>query len=58
MPPPKELTLQDFTDERNRAKRTHVREEDNLAGASRQRSQPDFRCELPAHSPKADYDRE
>jgi hypothetical protein len=58
MPLPKELTLQDLTNERNRAKRALVRVQDNLAGATRQRSEPRFRRALPDHSLKKDYDRE
>ncbi|MET0644494.1 MAG: hypothetical protein ABWZ17_08960 [Candidatus Binatia bacterium] len=58
MPLSKGLTFQDFADERDRAKRTLVRKQDNLAGVRRQRSQPISDNALPGHSPKKDYDRE
>jgi len=56
MPLPKGLTLLDFTDDGDRAKRTLVRKLDNSAGRSRQQSQLNFRRTARSWS-KKDHDR-
>ena len=52
MPLSKGLTLQDFAAERDRAKRTLVRKQDNLAGVRSIHSKFEGRLQVEAHCPQ------